>query len=118
MTDKQVAGSAAPKIVSAAGVKKALLDWFAARGWKPFAFQQEVWAAVRNGESGLLHATTGSGKTFAVWLAALQAFAPLRSEKASSIAPPLTVLWLTPMRALAADTVRALQEPLRALEDA
>ncbi|GAB3477006.1 hypothetical protein GCM10011496_33400 [Polaromonas eurypsychrophila] len=95
-----------------------MLGWFAARGWKPFAFQREVWAAVQNGESGLLHATTGSGKTFAVWLAALQAFAPQRAEKASSAAPPLTVLWLTPMRALAADTVRALQEPLQALEAA
>ena len=28
---------------------------------------------------------------------------------------PLTVLWLTPMRALAADTLRALQTPLDAL---
>ena len=106
------------KGASAAGVKKTLLNWFAARGWKPFAFQREVWAAVQNGESGLLHATTGSGKTFAVWLAALQAFAPQRAKKLSSTAPPLTVLWLTPMRALAADTVRALQEPLHALEAA
>ena len=29
--------------------------------------------------------------------------------------PPLTVVWLTPMRALAADTLRALQTPLPAL---
>ncbi|MDO9359691.1 MAG: ligase-associated DNA damage response DEXH box helicase [Polaromonas sp.] len=104
-------------VASAAAVKKALLAWFAARGWKPFAFQKEVWAAVHRGESGLLHATTGAGKTYAVWLAALQAFAPLRPGKAA-IAPPLTVLWLTPMRALAADTVRALQAPLDALEAA
>ena len=44
--------------------------WCSARGWKPFAFQREVWAAMAAGESGLLHATTGSGKTYAVWLAA------------------------------------------------
>jgi ATP-dependent Lhr-like helicase len=99
-------------------VKKLLLAWFAARAWKPFAFQREVWKAVKNGESGLLHATTGSGKTYAVWLAALQAFAPLRPAKPGTAAPPLTVLWLTPMRALAADTVRALQAPLDALEAA
>ncbi len=102
----------------AAHIKKLLLGWFADRGWKPFAFQREVWKAVKNGESGLLHATTGSGKTYAVWLAALQAFAPLRSSRAAAAAPPLTVLWLTPMRALAADTVRALQAPLDALEAA
>lgn len=104
-------------VASAAAVRKALLGWFASREWKPFAFQKEVWAAVQRGESGLLHATTGAGKTYAVWLAALQAFAPARAGKAAA-APPLTVLWLTPMRALAADTVRALQAPMDALEAA
>src|SRR5437764_10685917 len=36
---------------------------FRSRGWQPFAFQREVWAAMAAGRSGLLHATTGSGKT-------------------------------------------------------
>ena len=115
MTDRAEGPAAASKPVTSTRVKKALLDWFAERSWKPFAFQREVWAAVRRGESGLLHATTGSGKTYAVWLAALQAFAAVRSTKTPSLAQPLTVLWLTPMRALAADTVRALQSPLEAL---
>lgn len=115
---RTVTGPAVPlQPVAALAVKRLLLDWFAGRGWKPFAFQRAVWMAVKNGESGLLHATTGAGKTYAVWLAALQAFAPLRSTKPGSVAP-LTVLWLTPMRALAADTVRALQAPLDALETA
>ena len=77
--------------------------WFAARGWAPFAFQREVWAAMAAGRSGLLHATTGSGKTYAVWMGALQRQQPRAG---------LQVLWLTPMRALAADTTRALQLPL------
>jgi ATP-dependent Lhr-like helicase len=85
--------------------------WLATRGWKPFAFQREVWAAMAAGESGLLHATTGAGKTYAVWLGALQALADASSGNAKSAAP-LSVLWITPMRALAADTLRALQEPL------
>ncbi len=80
--------------------------WFAARGWAPFAFQREVWAAMAAGKSGLLHATTGSGKTYAVWMGALQ-----RAQTVKE-APGLQVLWLTPMRALAADTARALQLPL------
>src|SRR5690606_4289695 len=46
--------------------------WFADRGWKPFAFQKQVWKAMAEGRSGLLHATTGAGKTYAVWLGALQ----------------------------------------------
>ncbi|MEP7298253.1 MAG: ligase-associated DNA damage response DEXH box helicase [Burkholderiales bacterium] len=94
--------------------KRALDAWFAERGWKPFAFQKEVWKAIANGRSGLLHATTGAGKTYAVWLGALRAFAKPASARAQS-AQPLTVLWLTPMRALAADTLRALEQPLEAL---
>ncbi|MFJ4156028.1 ligase-associated DNA damage response DEXH box helicase [Pseudomonas sp. NPDC089752] len=83
--------------------------WFAARGWKPFAFQRQVWAAIGRGESGLLHASTGAGKTYAVWLAALRAFAKPTPARQPA---PLQVLWITPMRALAADTARALQMPL------
>ncbi len=94
--------------------KRALDVWFAERGWKPFAFQNEVWKAIAAGRSGLLHATTGAGKTYAVWLGALRAFAQPASARGHN-AQPLTVLWLTPMRALAADTLRALEQPLEAL---
>jgi len=83
--------------------------WFAVRGWKPFAFQRQVWAAVGRGESGLVHASTGTGKTYAVWLAALRAFATPTGGRQPAA---LQVLWITPMRALAADTARALQAPL------
>ncbi|MBD9484904.1 ligase-associated DNA damage response DEXH box helicase [Pseudomonas sp. PDM14] len=94
--------------------------WFVQRGWKAFAFQKEVWQAVAKGESGVLHATTGSGKTYAVWLAALNRFARVtpaitssgQPRKRQPAAAPLSVLWITPMRALAADTQRALQAPL------
>ena len=94
--------------------------WMAARGWQPFAFQQQVWQAMAEGRSGLLHATTGAGKTYAVWLGALERFSALAPvdiaqaapKKEANKPPPLTVLWITPMRALAADSLRALQEPL------
>lgn len=94
--------------------------WFTARGWKPFAFQKQVWAAVRQGHSGLLHASTGAGKTYAVWFAALNRFATALTPEATPrkrkpAAAPLTVLWITPMRALAADTARALEAPLQNL---
>ncbi|WP_119291808.1 ligase-associated DNA damage response DEXH box helicase [Azohydromonas sediminis] len=91
--------------------------WFAARGWTPFDFQRRVWAAMAAGASGLLHATTGSGKTHAAWLGALQRAAELGVPMRGT-APPLGLLWLTPMRALAADTVRALREPLADLAPA
>ncbi|WP_439879390.1 ligase-associated DNA damage response DEXH box helicase [Pseudomonas prosekii] len=95
--------------------------WFTARGWKPFAFQKQVWTAVKRGESGMLHASTGAGKTYAVWFAALNRFAssvtPVeKPKKRKPPAEPITVLWITPMRALAADTARALEAPLQDLQ--
>ena len=86
--------------------------WFAGCGWQPFAFQREVWAACAHGHSGLLHASTGSGKTYAVWFGALQRGEALAAEPLARGIRPLGVLWLTPMRALAADTARALQQPV------
>src|SRR4051812_23086225 len=47
-------------------------QWLGSRGWSALPFQQEVWSAIAQGRSGLLHATTGSGKTYAVWLGMLQ----------------------------------------------
>ncbi len=79
--------------------------WFDARGWTVFPFQRAVWHAALAGQSGLLHANTGAGKTFAVWFAAL-----LRAQGGRRRAGGLRVLWLTPMRALAADTQRALEQ--------
>jgi ATP-dependent Lhr-like helicase len=84
--------------------------WFEARGWQAFEFQREVWQAMLAGRSGLLHANTGSGKTYAVWWGALMR--GLALPQPAKAAPPLGVLWLTPMRALAADTTLALQLPV------
>jgi ATP-dependent Lhr-like helicase len=81
--------------------------WFAARGWAPFEFQRAVWAEVAAGRSGLLHATTGAGKTYAVWFALLN-----RALAGEVSGGGLRLLWITPMRALSADTARALQAPL------
>lgn len=97
---------------------------------KPFPFQRAVWKAMREGKSGLLHSPTGTGKTLAVWLGALAYWKNQQSshEKAPTNLPsrqrrsnrntaePIRVLWLTPLRALAADTMLALQEPVDALE--
>jgi ATP-dependent Lhr-like helicase len=90
----------------------AIRAWFALRAWKPFAFQREVWRAMADGRNGLLHAATGAGKTYAVWLGALAACWDTKLRRP----PPLTVLWLTPMKALSADTARALQAALDGLD--
>jgi len=85
--------------------------WFATQGWSPFPFQEDVWSAFARGESGLLHAPTGMGKTYAAWIP------PLLLSPAGGIdsPPPLTVLWITPLRALASDTGLALARAARAL---
>ena len=91
--------------------------WFASRGWTPFDFQHEVWEAYLAGESGLVHAATGTGKTYAVWLGPLLEWLAEHPAGAGKrrAAPPLTVLWITPLRALAADTQEALRAALDGL---
>ncbi|WP_426147151.1 ligase-associated DNA damage response DEXH box helicase [Polaromonas sp. DSR2-3-2] len=118
------------KSSAAASAKQTLNAWLAERRWKPFKFQRDAWKAIADGRSGLLHATTGAGKTYAVWLGALMSFSAFAQAGRSQAAirkvakpkkpetAPLTVLWITPMRALAADTLRALLPPLEALNAA
>ena len=53
----------------------------------------------------MLHCSTGAGKTFAVWFAAL-----LRAMNAGDRGGGMRVLWITPLRALAADTEAALAD--------
>jgi ATP-dependent Lhr-like helicase len=109
--------------------RKAIEEWFQAQGWSPFAFQREVWEAYCAGESGLVHAATGTGKTFAAWFAPIfewldevarsevsapnAAKPPRRPRRDRS--PALRVLWITPLRALAADTETSIREPLEQL---
>jgi ATP-dependent Lhr-like helicase len=44
-----------------------LTGWFRDNGWSPFDFQVEAWRAYARGESGLIHAPTGMGKTMAAF---------------------------------------------------
>ncbi len=80
--------------------------WFDARGWRPLPFQKEVWRRYLAGESGLLHTPTGSGKTLAAIGGPLLEAMSMPSGAAGGPA----VLWITPLRALAADTTRALSQ--------
>lgn len=78
-----------------------LETWFAKQGWEPAEFQIKAWQAYLNGESGLIHSATGSGKSLAAW------GGPLLSGLLTP-GSGLRVLWITPLRALANDTVSAL----------
>ncbi|HEV8176691.1 MAG TPA: DEAD/DEAH box helicase, partial [Gemmatimonadales bacterium] len=95
--------------------------WFTSEGWEPFPFQQEVWQAYLAGESGLIHAATGTGKTYAAWVGPILEWLgdyPRGSGAAGQsrrMPAPLRVLWITPLRALAADTEDALRAPIEDL---
>ena len=97
-----------------------LTQWFAGRDWKPAPFQREAWRRYLAGESGLLVTPTGSGKTLAALggplLQALQLGDTASRAQRGVVSPPrLRLLWITPLRALATDTVRAMQAPIAEL---
>ena len=94
-----------------------LQAWFTGRGWRALPFQRAMWRRYLDGADGLLHTPTGSGKTLAMFGGPLlQALIdPLPRPARASAVRPLQVLWVTPLRALATDTARALQEPLQAI---
>ncbi|WP_121352250.1 ligase-associated DNA damage response DEXH box helicase [Flavisolibacter nicotianae] len=92
-------------------------DWLATRGYKPFAYQEEAWRHICNGESGLVNAPTGTGKTFSVFLGAVIQFINLHPKTYQSKAKNgLQLIWITPLRALAKDIGRAMEEVLFELD--
>ena len=88
-------------------------QWFRSNGWEPFDFQTQCWSAFADGKSGLIHAATGIGKTYAAWFGPLLDWMDRNSQTGRQ--PPLQVLWLTPLRALAADIRDALYLPVQQL---
>jgi ATP-dependent helicase Lhr and Lhr-like helicase len=83
-------------------------DWFAARGWQPRPHQLELSAAARAGNSALLIAPTGGGKTLAGFLASLIELAAMPARTR----PALHTLYLSPLKALAVDVQRNLMTPV------
>lgn len=87
--------------------------WLKEQGWKPFPFQQEAWKQYLAGKSGLLNAPTGSGKTYALWLACMakfmEDFPKDWQEPKKARQHKLRVLWITPLRALTKDLAKAMQ---------
>ena len=93
------------------------LTWFSQQHWQPFPFQQETWEAYLSGESGLLNAPTGSGKTYALWVPCLLEFIHAHPEDYQIRQNNgLQVLWITPLRALAKDLRAAMERACEGLE--
>ncbi|MFN6152510.1 MAG: ligase-associated DNA damage response DEXH box helicase [Planctomyces sp.] len=101
---------------SATTALQSVCNWFNDRHWTVFPFQMQAWQHYLAGHSGLIHATTGTGKTLAAWLGPVaEALAETEQRPTATGNDALRVLWITPLRALAVDTLHALQEPLKAL---
>ena len=64
-----------------------------------------------------MHAPTGMGKTFSAWLGPVSAWVAKNGGRDARPTEEvsLQVLWITPLRALSADLVRAMREPIEEL---
>ena len=110
-------------------------DWFRTRGWEPRPFQMETLEAARAGAHVLLTAPTGGGKTLAGFLPSLveldargvastgvRELAPSVSgnpiverlkQRAAQRPVGIHTLYLSPLKALAVDIARNLEDPVR-----
>lgn len=93
-----------------------ILNWLKKNERTPFAFQQQSWQHIVNGDSGLVNAPTGCGKTYSVFLGAIIQFINQHpNDYQSKKNNGLQLLWITPLRALAKDIARAMEEVIAAL---
>jgi ATP-dependent helicase Lhr and Lhr-like helicase len=91
-------------------------NWLAAKGHHPFLFQQQTWQEIMEGNSGLVNAPTGCGKTFSVFLGAVIDFINQHpNDYQTKIKSGLQLIWITPLRALAKDIGRAMEEVITEL---
>ena len=95
---------------------KLATNWFKDQGWKPFAFQEETWNAFLEGKNGLLNAPTGSGKTYALWVAFVLDYIKNNPDYKTKHKPGLKAIWITPLRALSVEIAQAAQRFADGLE--
>ena len=81
-----------------------VLTWFKNKGWKAQNFQKECWKAYSEGKNGILHAPTGSGKTYAIWGGIIEESLKMKKHKIG-----IQTIWITPLRALAVEIQKAIQ---------
>lgn len=94
-------------------IQKPIEDWFRSQGWQPAPFQKDCWRQIFGSTNGLLSASTGSGKTYAVWLGFVNRWL---SQADGLQREGLRLLWITPLRALGQEIQKALQMPLMDLK--
>jgi ATP-dependent helicase Lhr and Lhr-like helicase len=88
-------------------------DWFKSALGAPTPAQEQAWPAIASGSHVLVSAPTGSGKTLAAFLSALDRLSA--REPAAEGAGRTSVLYVSPLKALAYDIERNLRAPLRGI---
>ena len=78
---------------------------FKSKGWKPQDFQIDCWKHYAKGENIMLHAPTGTGKTYAIWGGIVNEAIELKKIKKG-----INVIWITPLRALAVEIQKSTQQ--------
>ena len=92
----------------------AVLEWFRAVFAEATAPQKRGWPAIARGESTLILAPTGSGKTLTAFLWSLNR---LMFDPAPDKAQRCRVLYISPLKALAVDVERNLRAPLAGISN-
>ena len=88
--------------------------WFARAFASATPVQTHAWASISSGQHTLVIAPTGSGKTLAAFLQAIdRLFVEKESGPAADPKARTRVLYISPIKALAADVHRNLQIPLQ-----
>ena len=85
--------------------------WFASRFERPTPPQEQGWPAIRSGRDTLIAAPTGSGKTFAAFLACIDDL--VRQALDGALTDETQVVYVSPLKALSNDIQKNLSEPLR-----
>ncbi len=92
------------------------LRWFGEKGWQPRDHQLELLARARSGEEGgeslLLIAPTGAGKTLAGFLPSLTELTERGAKKPGEAFTGIHTLYISPLKALAVDIERNLMKPV------
>jgi ATP-dependent Lhr-like helicase len=84
--------------------------WFRARYGKPTPAQKAAWPLLVGGKSVLIASPTGTGKTFAAFLAVLDSLA--QEHEAGKLTDTIHCVYVSPLRALGYDLEKNLTAPL------
>src|SRR5205809_150944 len=96
--------------MSLSGFHPVIERWFGSRFREPTEPQRRAWPLIQAGRNALIAAPTGSGKTFAAFLAAIDSL--LRQGLDGTLTDGTQVVYVSPLKALSNDVQKNLAEPL------